>query len=138
MNQRISAGDRINYFYSPELMRPAGHYSHACVAGGVVYVSGQLPLDKNGTVLTDRPFEVQAEQVLANLSACLAAAGTDRARLVQVRVYIADMSLWSSFDQIYSKWIGDARPARAVAGVSSLHYGALLEIEATAIAGFSD
>jgi 2-iminobutanoate/2-iminopropanoate deaminase len=72
-------------------------------------------------------------QVLANLDACLAAAGSDRSRLVKARVYMTDMSLWSSFNEIYGVWIGDVRPARAVAGVSSLHYAALLEIEATAI-----
>jgi 2-iminobutanoate/2-iminopropanoate deaminase len=134
MNRQIPTGDKVAYLNSRDLMPPAGHYSHACAAGGVVYVSGQLPIDQAGAVLSDQSFEVQAKRVLANLDACLAAADTDRTRLVQVRVYIVDMSLWSSFNKIYSDWIGDARPARAVAGVSSLHYGALLEIEATAVA----
>ena len=67
MNRQISTGDKVAYLNSPELMRPAGHYSHACVAGGVVYVSGQLPIDKAGAVLNDQSFEVQAKQVLANL-----------------------------------------------------------------------
>lgn len=138
MNRQISAGDKISHLNSPELMQPAGHYSHACVAGGVAYISGQLPIDKTGTALSDQSFEVQVKQVLANLDACLAVAGSDRSRLIQVRVYIVDMSLWSSFNDIYGGWIGDARPARAVAGVSSLHYGALLEVEATALSGFSD
>jgi 2-iminobutanoate/2-iminopropanoate deaminase len=129
-----SGNDRIAYANSSELMPPAGHYSHACVVAGIAYVSGQLPIDGKGASLSDQPFETQVKQVLANLDACLAAAGTDRSQLVQVRVYITDMSLWSSFNEIYGGWIGDVRPARAVAGVSSLHYGALLEIEATAIA----
>lgn len=133
MSRKNSSGDRIAYVNSPELMPPAGHYSHACVVADVAYVSGQLPIDNSGTPLSDRPFEVQVKQVLANLDACLAAAGTDRSRLVQVRVYLTDMALWPSFNEIYGAWIGNVRPARAVAGVSSLHYGALLEIEATAI-----
>ena len=93
MNRQIPTGDKVAYLNSPELMRPAGHYSHACAAGGVVYVSGQLPIDQAGAVLSDQSFEVQAKRVLANLDACLAAADTDRTRLVQVRVYIVDMSL---------------------------------------------
>jgi 2-iminobutanoate/2-iminopropanoate deaminase len=138
MNRQISSRDKIAYFNSPKMMRPAGQYSHACVAARIVYVTGPLPIDETGAVLSDQPFEAQVNQVLKNLDACLAAAGTDRTRLVQVRVYITDMSLWSSFNEIYGGWIGEARPARAVAGVSSLHYGALLEIEATAMAGLSD
>jgi 2-iminobutanoate/2-iminopropanoate deaminase len=133
MSQQISSDQRIACFNSPELMPPVGHYSHACVAGEIAYISGQLPIDHKGTPLSDQSFEMQAKQVLSNLDACLAAAGTDRSRLVQVRVYITDMSLWSSFNEIYGGWIGNVRPARAVAGVSSLHFGALLEIEATAM-----
>jgi 2-iminobutanoate/2-iminopropanoate deaminase len=137
MTRKNQSDGRIAYVNSPELMPPAGHYSHACVVAGVAYISGQLPIDNDGTPLSDQSFEMQAKQVLANLGACLAAAGTDRSRLVQVRVYMTDMSLWSSFNEIYGVWIGNVRPARAVAGVSSLHYGALLEIEATAIVGQS-
>ncbi len=135
MTRKNSSNDRIAYVNSPELMPPAGHYSHACVVADMAYISGQLPIDNSGTSLSDQPFEKQVRQVLANLDACLAAAGTDRSRLVQVRVYITDMALWSSFNEIYGAWVGNVRPARAVAGVSSLHYGALLEIEATAIVG---
>jgi 2-iminobutanoate/2-iminopropanoate deaminase len=133
MTQKTSSDGRIAYVNSPQLMAPAGHYSHACVVADIAYVSGQLPIDNSGAPLSNEPFEMQVKQVLANLDACLAAARTERSRLVQVRVYMTDISLWSSFNEIYGAWIGDARPARAVAGVSSLHYGALLEIEATAI-----
>ena len=135
MSLKNSGGDRIAYVNSSELMSPAGHYSHACVVAGIAYVSGQLPIDSKGTPLSDQPFETQVKQVLANLDACLAAAGSEKSLLVQVRVYMTDMSLWSSFNEIYGGWIGNVRPARAVAGVLSLHYGALLEIEATAIVG---
>ena len=92
MNRKTSSDGRIAYVTSPELMPPAGHYSHACVVAGMAYVSGQLPIDNSGTPLSDHAFEIQAKQVLANLDACLAAAGTDRSRLVQVRVYVTDMA----------------------------------------------
>ncbi|OAE96339.1 enamine deaminase RidA [Bradyrhizobium centrolobii] len=119
---------------SARLRPPAGHYSHTCTAAGLVFVSGQLPVDVNGKPMSDQPFERQAEQVLANVDACLEAAGTNRSRLLQVRVYVTDMNFWPGFNQIYADWIGEVRPARAVAGVASLHYGLLLEIEAVALA----
>ena len=67
--------------------------------------------------MRDQPFERQAEQVLANVNAWLEAAGSDRTRLLQMRVYITDMNLWSAFNQIYAG--GELRPARAVAGGAS-------------------
>ncbi|MBR0869415.1 RidA family protein [Bradyrhizobium tropiciagri] len=122
---------------SARLRPPAGHYSHTCTAAGLVFVSGQLPVDTDGKPMSDQPFERQAAQALANVDACLEAAGTDRSRLLQVRVYVTDMKYWPTFNQIYADWIGEVRPARAVAGVASLHYGLLLEIEAIALAARS-
>jgi enamine deaminase RidA (YjgF/YER057c/UK114 family) len=99
-----------------------------------VFVAGQLPIDLDGKPLSGQPFARQAEQALANVEACLEAAGTDRSRLLQVRVYVTDMNFWPAFNQIYANWIGECRPVRAVAGVASLHYELLLEIEAIALA----
>jgi reactive intermediate/imine deaminase len=124
----------IVFANSARLRPPAGHYSHTCTAAGLVFVSGQLPVDAHGKPLGDQPFERQAEQVLANIDACLEAAGTSRSRLLQVRVYVSDMNFWPAFNRIYADWIGEHRPARAVAGVASLHFGLLLEIEAVALA----
>lgn len=119
---------------SDRLRPPAGHYSHTCTAAGLVFVSGQLPVDLNGKPMSDEPFEPQARRVLANVDACLEAAGTDRSRLLQVRIFVTDMNFWPAFNQIYADWIGEVRPARVVAGVASLHFGLLLEIEAIALA----
>jgi len=79
------------YLAPDTLARPGGHYSHACVANGMVYVSGQLPIGPDGTKLADAPFEAQARQVLDNVAAALAAAGSGIDRLVQVRVYVDRM-----------------------------------------------
>ena len=96
---------------------PGGHYSHVSIANGLVFVSGQLPIDAAGTKLTDKPFEVQVEQVLSNLAAALSGAGSDVTKLVQVRVYIVDIGQWATFNEIYARWAGDTRPARAVVPV---------------------
>lgn len=117
---------------SAELVAPRGHYSHVAIHGDTVHVSGQLPLDRDGTPLTGAGFEEQVRAALHNLDRCLAVAGTDRGRLVSVTVYIVDMGLWPRFDAVYAAWIGDHRPARAVAGVSGLHYGAAVEVQAVA------
>lgn len=77
-----------------ELPAPAGHYSHAAIAGGMVYVSGLLPSTSEGKLLSAEPFEQQAGQVLRNLDAVLASAGSSREKLVQVRVYVADVEHW--------------------------------------------
>jgi 2-iminobutanoate/2-iminopropanoate deaminase len=114
------------------LAAPGGHYSHAVVAGGLVFVSGQLPITPKGEKLNEATFEVQARQVLANVAAALTAAGSDIAQLVQVRVYVTDIAHWPAFNQLYAAWAGDSRPARAVVPVPLLHHGFLIEIEAVA------
>lgn len=118
---------------SPQLPVPAGHYSHVCVAGNLLMISGQLPVTCDGRTLEGESFEAQTRQVLANLDACLAQGGVDRSRLVQVRVYVTNMQDWPLFNALYAQWLGDHRPARAVAGVAQLHYGLALEIEAMAL-----
>jgi len=116
-----------------ELATPGGHYSHVSIANGLVFVSGQLPIDATGRKLTDSTFDQQAEQVLANLASALAGAGSDVRKLAQVRVYLDDVGHWAKFNEIYARWAGDARPARAVVPVSALHYGLKIEVEAVAL-----
>ena len=114
---------------------PGGHYSHAVRANGFVFVSGQLPIARDGSKLVDATFEQQAQQTLDNVAAALAAAGSAVDRLVQVRVYVTDIGSWPAFNAIYAGWIGSSRPARAVVPVPLLHYGFKIEIEAVALAG---
>ncbi len=116
---------------------PGGHYSHAVAANGFVFVSGQLPIAPDGAKLNDAPFERQAQQVLDNVAAALAGAGSAVNRLVQVRVYVTDIQSWPAFNTIYAAWAGSARPARAVVPVPALHYGFKIEIEAVALAGLA-
>ena len=112
---------------------PGGHYSHAVVANGFVFVSGQLPITRDGVKLVDAPFEQQARQVLDNLRAVLQASGSDVQHLVQVRVYVASMKHWPTFNTIYEHWAGSAKPARAVVPTGPLHFGLLVEVEAVAL-----
>lgn len=113
---------------------PAGHYAPVVVANGMAFVSGQLPILGDGTKLTGAPFEVQARQVLDNVRVALEAAGSSIERLVQVRVYVTDMSHWPTFNAIYAEWAGDTRPARAVIPCGTLNYGLAVEVEAVGLA----
>ena len=126
------AGERRELFHPDGMARPGGHYSHAVVAGGLVFVAGQLPIAADGTKLADAPFEQQAAQTLANVAAALRGAGSDIDRLVQVRVYLVDIGDWAAFNALYAAWIGGTKPARAVVPVPALHHGFRLEIEAVA------
>ncbi len=115
------------------LLPPAGHYSAGVVAGGFVFVAGQLPIRADGTKLADAPFAEQVQQVLANVQAVLETAGSSVQRLVQVRVYITDIQRWPEFNQLYAAWAGSAKPARAVVPVPLLHHGLMVEVEAVAL-----
>lgn len=112
---------------------PAGHYSQATVAGGHLYVSGQLPVTPDGTVLAGAPFETQAAQALDNVLAILAAAGATTAQLARVTVYIVGVEHWPRFNALYAARLGEMRPARTVVPVPELHHGCLVEIDAIAV-----
>ena len=128
-----------NVTATPKLIQPAllaapgGHYSHAVVANGLVFVSGQLPIAADGTRLVDAPFAEQARQVLDNVRVALEAAGSGVPRLVQVRVYVDDVANWPAFNAVYAEWAGAAKPARAVVPTGPLHFGLKVEVEAVAL-----
>jgi reactive intermediate/imine deaminase len=119
------------------LAPPGGHYSHATIANGFVFVSGLLPIAPDGSQLVDAPFEQQVNQVLENMQVALTAAGSGIDRLVQVRVYIDSIENWPAFNTLYAKWAGNIRPARAVVPTGPLHFGLKVEIEAVALTGKS-
>jgi 2-iminobutanoate/2-iminopropanoate deaminase len=111
---------------------PAGHYSQAIVHGGLVYVAGQLPIDPRSREKRVGSIEDQTEQVLRNVAAVLAASGSGLDRVVQMTVYVSDMSLWGRVNETYARVMGGHRPARAVVPVGPLHHGYQIEIQAIA------
>jgi len=114
------------------LPTPGGHYSHATVHAGLVYVSRQLPVTASGERLVNASFQDQARQVLANVEAILRACGSGIDDLLQVRVYVDAIENWPAFNDVYAAWAGAARPARAVVPVGPLHHGLKVEVEAVA------
>ena len=110
-----------------------GPYSQAVTAGGLVFVSGQIPLDPATGELVGGTFEDHVERVLANLEAVLAAAGCRRSDVVKATVFVTDLALFGRLNEVYARFFGSHRPARAVIEVSALPRGATVEIEAVAI-----
>ena len=110
-----------------------GPYSQAVIAGELVFVSGQIPLDPASGQLVAGDFRAEAERVLANVDAVLAAAGCDRTSVVKATVFLTDLSLFAALNEVYARFFGDHRPARAVVGVSALPRGARIEMEAVAL-----
>lgn len=114
---------------------PAGHYSQAMVHDGLVYVSGQLPIDPRTGKPVQGGIDEQTRLAIANLAAILEAAGSSLSQVVKTTVYVSDIELWGRVNAVYAECFGKHRPARAVVPTRELHFGCLLEIEAVAAAG---
>jgi 2-iminobutanoate/2-iminopropanoate deaminase len=110
-------------------------YSQAIRAGGLVFVSGQLPLRPDHAEMVGETIEEQTEQVFANLRAILEEAGSGLDRLVKTTVYLADLGEFAGMNEVYARHVGDRPPARATVEVAALPSGAKVEIEAVALAG---
>jgi 2-iminobutanoate/2-iminopropanoate deaminase len=109
-------------------------YSQAIKANGFVFVSGQLALKPDhGDIIGDSIGE-QTEQVFANLRAILEAAGTSLERLVKTTVFLQNLDDFSRMNEVYKQHVGDQPPARSTVEVAKLPSGALVEIEAIALA----
>ena len=109
-------------------------YSQAIRAGGFVFVSGQLALEPGAKELSGGSIEEQTEQVFANLGAILEAAGSGLDRLVKTTVFLQNLDDFQGMNSVYAKRVGDTPPARSTVEVAKLPSGALVEIEAIALA----
>jgi 2-iminobutanoate/2-iminopropanoate deaminase len=116
----------------PNQPQPKGHYSPGIEHNGLIFVSGQLPMDLE----TREPFagEIgkQTELALKNVEAVLNAAGSDLQHVVQMTIYISDIELWGKVNEVYARMMGDHRPARAIVPVKDLHFDTKIEIQAIA------
>ena len=112
---------------------PKGHYSPAVVHDGIVYVSGQLPIDYvNGATVPIGGILEQTRQALVNLVNVLEEYGSGKNQVLRTTIYITDMQHWAEVNKAYADYFGAHRPARTIIPVGPLHYGSLLEIDAVA------
>jgi 2-iminobutanoate/2-iminopropanoate deaminase len=109
-------------------------YSQAIKAAGLVFVAGQVALKPDHTEISGETIQEQTEQVLANLRAILEAAGSRLDRLVKTTVFLQNLDDFQGMNEVYAKHVGDKPPARSTVEVARLPSGALVEIEAVALA----
>jgi len=109
-------------------------YSQAISAGGLVFISGQLGLVPGETTLEGKNIEAQTRQVLENIKAILEEAGSGLDHLLKTTVFLADLADFAAMNNVYSEYVDGTPPARATVQVAALPSGALVEIDAVALA----
>lgn len=117
---------------SDKIPTPKGHYSPAIEHNGMLYLSGQLPVNpENGTIPDG--IEAQMFQVFKNIVNILHESGSSKDKILQVRLYVPDIEMWNAINNVYIEIMGNHKPVRTVIPTRDLHYGALIEVEITAI-----
>jgi len=118
---------------TPNAPAPVGPYSQAIVAGGLVFVAGQIPIDP---ATGDMPDDIadQTRLVLRNVEAVLQAAGATLADVAKTTVFLHDLTQFGAMNDVYATFFATDPPARACVEVARLPKGALVEIEAIAVA----
>jgi len=108
-----------------------GPYSQAIVTGGLLFTSGQIPLDPVSGNIEAEGIEAQTHQVMKNLKAVLEAAGTSFEKAVKTTCFLADINDFAAFNAVYAEYF-TAKPARSCVEVGALPKGALVEVEVIA------
>ena len=109
-----------------------GPYSQAIEAGGLVFVSGQLPVNPTTGEFAEGGIKEQTRQSLTNAQQVLHAAGTDLSRVVKTTVFLSDMDNFGAMNEVYAEFFSQPFPARSAFAVRTLPKGALVEIECIA------
>ena len=118
---------------NPNAPAAIGPYSQATLCGNMLYTSGQIPLDPaTGTVVGDN-IRDQAEQVMKNLGAVLAAGGSSFENAIKTTCFLADMGDFAVFNEVYATYF-TTNPARSCVAVKTLPKGVLVEVEVVALA----
>ncbi len=117
---------------TPNAPAAIGPYSQAIVTGDFVYTSGQIPINPATGVVEAKTIEEQTKQVIDNLAAVLAAAGSGLDQVVKTTCFLTNMGDFAVFNQVYAQYF-TGKPARSCVEVSALPKGALVEIEVIAV-----
>lgn len=122
---------------TPSAPAAIGPYSQAVTAGGLVFLSGQIPLDPaTGQMTGGDDVRAQTRRVMDNLAAVLAAAGSAFDRVVKTNIFLTDLQDFGAVNEVYGSYFPSAAPpARATVQVAGLPRGAKVEIDMIAIAG---
>lgn len=124
----------MKYVQTDRAPAAIGPYSQALVSGGLVFTSGQIPLDPATGAVVEGGIEAQTEQVMKNLAAVLAEAGSGLDKAVKTTCFLADMADFAAFNQVYARHF-TGKPARSCVAVRQLPKSVLVEVEAIAEIG---
>jgi 2-iminobutanoate/2-iminopropanoate deaminase len=115
---------------APDAPAPAGPYSHAVRSGGLLFCSGQVPLDPATGALVEGSIADQARQCLDNLTTVCAQAGVALSDAARMSIYVTDISTFAQVNEAYGAYFGEEPPARTTVGVAALPGGAQIEMDA--------
>ena len=117
---------------TPDAPAAIGPYSQAIRSGGLVFLSGQIPLDPATGQIVPGDVVAQADRVLRNLGAILSAAGLGFGHVVRTTIYLVDLAHFAAVNDVYARYFATPFPARVTVQVAALPRGALVEIDAIA------
>jgi len=124
--------ERVQTDNAPQAIGP---YSQAIRTDGLVFASGQIPLDPATMQIVEGGIREQTERVMNNLRAVLQASGSSLDRVVKTTVFLADLSDFAEMNEIYGRFFGEAPPARSTVQVSRLPRDVRIEIDVIALVG---
>lgn len=118
---------------TPYSRQSKGHYSPAVIHGDLAYISGQLPINyAAGETLPEGGIEEQTRVALKNLDDVLKQCRSSKQQVLKTTVYIADITYWQVVNEIYGVFFGNHKPSRTIVPTNTLHFNALIEIDAIA------
>ena len=117
---------------SPDAPKVIGPYSQGVLAGGFMFLSGQIPLDPRTNELVEGDIEVQTEQVLKNLMAVLKEAKMGAENVVKTTVFLTDLEDFARMNEVYARYLGKEPPARSTVQAAGLPRGVRVEIDVIA------
>jgi 2-iminobutanoate/2-iminopropanoate deaminase len=123
----------MDYVATTDAPQAIGPYSQAIKANGLVFTSGQTPLDPATGSLVEGDFTAQVHRVFRNLEAVLKEAGTGFEKVVKATVYVTDLANFQTLNTIYASYFGDHKPARTTIQAAALPKGAVVEIDLIAL-----
>lgn len=115
--------------FSTQAPAAVGPFSQAIKSNGMLYLSGQLPLNPETMKFSASNVTGQAEQIFRNISSVIAEAGCEKESIVKTTVFLSDMNNFAEFNAAYSEFFGEHKPARSCVEVARLPLDALVEIE---------
>ncbi len=117
---------------SAQAPKPIGPYSQGVISGGLLFVSGQIPLDPATGEMVQGDIEAQVDRVLKNIMAILSQAKMGAENVVKTTVFLADLADFPRMNEVYGRYLGKEPPARSTIQVAALPKGARVEIDVIA------